>query len=611
MFNRSRMLQFTLMVAIGAAVAAALFLPFTPINFQDWVPTVMPLVVLLYASVALGVAALLTLAWARGAHRALFIPLSVFFALCILLDRSFVQSQGWGLLFGSGTAFAAALPTLAGLSLVFYAMCRMAAGAVLRTLHHSAPATAPQRPYLRFAADMGILLACWLPYIILQAPGAMETTVGQQLQQAYGYLPYSQENPILHTLVIKVVVQGAQALGLSDTMAAMCLSLTQIIPLLAVLAWTVSLARQLHLPRTLVRLLLAYYALCPVFPFFSFFNVKDVPFAIALLLLTCELAALTLAREHYFSRPVHMLLHIGIGIYLCAMRNIALALYAAVVLLSIPLLRLPLKQAVRMALGTLAAMAVCVGLTAYCNSALSVRTLDNRLAENRSLPCQIVARTVQAHGDALSPLELATIDACIPLEGLAERYNPEVSDPVKDTWRASATAEQKQAFDQLALNLAKRYPGTAAQAFLQMAVPYLAMGDIGRFRAIYDYGFSNVEPVFAVFRPRQVFGGRAFRVVPEFFQRNPVVMFVSSSGFSASVLIGALALLLSRRRYRWLACALPAALTLLGCMFSPVAGYIRYALPFVFAAPFLAMVTIAALRTQTPPRARARRGTRR
>ena len=182
---------------------------------------------------------------------------------------------------------------------------------------------------------------------------------------------------------------------------------------------------------------------------------------------------------------------------------------------------------------------------------------------------------------------------------------------MKDTWRASATAEQKQAFDQLALTLAKRYPGTAAQAFLQMAVPYLAMGDIGRFRAIYDYGFSNVEPVFAVFRPRQVFGGRAFRVVPEFFQRNPVVMFVSSSGFSASVLIGALALLLSRRRYRWLACALPAALTLLGCMFSPVAGYIRYALPFVFAAPFLAMVTIAALRTQAPPRACASRGSRR
>ena len=129
-----------------------------------------------------------------------------------------------------------------------------------------------------------------------------------------------------------------------------------------------------------------------------------------------------------------------------------------------------------------------------------------------------------------------------------------------------------------------------------MAIPYLAMGDIGRFRAVYEYGFSNVEPLAAVFRPRQVFGGRAFRVVPEFLQQNPLVMFFSSSGFSASLLIGAVTLLLSRRRARWLACMLPAALTLVGCMFSPVAGYIRYALPFVFAAPFLVLVAVAAAR---------------
>ncbi len=581
-----------------------LFYPVSALNFSavfgSGAPQALPLV-----TQGLALFMLFELARRFGLHRKVFAFLAGFYTFCILLDRSFVSQSDWGLLFGSAGDFGAALWMFASLTLALYAaISLLAAGVsalVKRDVRRVSAAAPRPEPRGRFWLWLGILLLCWLPHIVTQAPGVIETTAGQQIREAFGELPYTDDNPIFHTLLLKLLIKGSLFVGLDATAAVLVVSLSQIVPLALALVWTLAIARRMGVPRALVWAMLGFYALCPLFAYYGFFIVKDVPFAIAVLLLTCELAEISLRGDAFFRSWWNCLLHVAIGAFLCFMRNAGLALYALSMLAAFPLIRPKGRSLRRMAACTLAAVAIYAGFTAAANAALNVTTLETRQAETRSLQCQVVARIVREHGAELTADELAAIDACIPTDGLAENYLPEVSDPVKDTWRADATAETVRAFDRLSLRLALRYPGTSAQAFLQMAVPYLTLGDIGRFRAIFDYGFPSLVSLYPVFKPRHLFSSDVFRFLPDYFQNQPLINFFCCSGFYASLLIGCAVLLIRRRKFRLAACYVPAFLVLLGCMFSPVAGYVRYALPFMFSAPFL---TAAAVRLLTePPRA--------
>ncbi|NLV59323.1 MAG: hypothetical protein GXY67_11250 [Clostridiales bacterium] len=580
---------------LSALTLAGLLIP-PRLGFAAWLPPAGVGRWVMMAALLLGLSALFAAALTWGRHRPFRLAPALLFALMVALDRSFLARGDWGLLFGDARTILLALCFWLSLSATLYAAISLTAGLVLGGLARSQKAAGWS--FRRFLMDFGILLLLWLPSIVLEAPGAVETTAGQQIRQGFGELPYATDNPIFLTLLMKAVIKATRFVGLGDTMAVMNLSLLQILPLASALAWAVGIARRV-LPVGFARLLLAVYALFPVYPFYGFFIVKDVPFAILTLVLTCELAELAIHRQGFFTTGRGLAAHVAIGLALCATRSMAMAMYALVWLIALPLLRLKSRTSLRLFLGALAAIALCAAGTAMVHRALDAQTLENRQAETRSLQLQIVARIVSQHREGLSGEELAELDACVPLESIAF-YQPEVSDPVKDAWRTNTTATQRRAFDRLSLNLALRYPATAAQAALRMAVPYLALGDAGRFRAIFDYGFSDVYHLYPVFHPRYVFRGEVFgkplfRILPDFFQNNPIVLLISSSGLYASLLLGSLALLLRRRQGRWVGVCLPALLTLLGCLMSPVAGYVRYALPFIFTAPLLAALAAAVL----------------
>jgi hypothetical protein len=588
---------------LGGFACLGLFYPVSALTFSSAVGGGAPQAATL-AALGLALSALFDLARRFGRHRRVYACLAGFYTICVLLDRSFVSQSNWNLLFGSAGDCFAALWIFVSLTLVLYAAITLLAAGVSALVQKDArlaAATPRPEPRGRFWLFFGILLLCWLPHIITQAPGVIETTAGQQIREAFGELPYTDDNPIFHTLLLKLLIKGSLFLGLGDTMAVMVVSLSQIIPLALALAWTLTVVRRMRVPRALVWALLGFYGLCPLFAYYGFFIVKDVPFAIAALLLTCELAEICLRKDSFFLSGWNCLLHIAIGASLCFMRNAGVALYGLSMIAAFPLLRLRGRSLRRMAACTLAALALYAGFTAAANAALNVTTLATRQAETRSLQCQVVARVVKEHGAELTAGEIAVIDACLPVDGMAENYLPEVSDPVKDTWRADATAEATKAFDRLSLRLALRYPGTSAQAFLQMAIPYLALGDVGRFRAIFDYGFPSLVTLYPVFKPKHLFSSDVFRFLPDYFQSQPLISFFCCSGFYASLLIGCVVLLIRRRRFRMIACYVPPALVLLGCMFSPVAGYVRYALPFMFSAPFLAAAAVKMLTERAEP----------
>ena len=449
----------------------------------------------------------------------------------------------------------------------------------------AAPSEAqPQRLFwLAFA----ILLLCWLPYIIVQFPGHIETTAGQQIRQGFGQEPISGDNPVFHTLLMKLVVKGSLRLGFSDTMAVFMLSLTQILLLAIALAWSVKIVGALCGKPWAIGLL-AFYCICPLFALYGLFIVKDVPFAAAVLLCTCEIAEIV-QDPNAFQKKAGCIRFLLIACFLCLMRNLAAAILC-VVAVALLIYRRDRQFQRRLLALSLTTLALVGAFQLLSKPVLQVETFSNRQAENRSLQCQMIARVVREHEGELSQDDLATIDRVLPIDGMGERYDPEVSDPIKDTWRVGVTREEKLALDALTAKYLFAYPLDCLQAMMRMGLPYLTPGDTGRFRSIFDCGFSDIDAIAAVFHPKHLFSSAVFRKPLDFFQQTPLINLFCSGGLYAWLLLGCLIAVRKNKGMR--ICFIPAMTVLLGCLLSPVAGYVRYALPYMFSTPILFALTL-------------------
>lgn len=509
-------------------------------------------------------------------------------ALCVVLDKAFLASDDLSAVFGSVGAFLGALLMWCSLTLALCAALRV----ICDRVHHMLPSVAPAGASLlrQWLAIFALLLLLWSPHIVMQFPGHIETTAGQQILQCFGVEPLSADNPVFSTLLMKLLLKGSIRMGLGDTGAVFVVSLYQLALLASALAYSVCVVRELQAPRRIATALIWFYGLCPLFPLYGLFIVKDVPFAATTLWFTCLMLQMARERDAFFRRRGRAVLFGCSGLALCLMRNGAAAVFALSALAM--LFALGAEGRKRLCAWSLAALALFAGFRFGAYPLLGVSTLSNRQAENRSAQCQIIARVVREHGVELTAEELAVIDAALPVEGMGERYQPEVSDSIKDTWRTGVTAQQKLALDALTLRLAVRYPATAAQALLRMGIPYLTPGDTGRFRSVFDCGFSNIDALYPVFKPGHLFSSQVFRSTLDYLQTEPLSQLLCTSGLYSWLLIGAAAFFAARRRWRLLACCLPSLLVLAGCLLSPVAGYVRYALPYMLCAPTLVMACL-------------------
>ncbi len=66
---------------------------------------------------------------------------------------------------------------------------------------------------------------------------------------------------------------------------------------------------------------------------------------------------------------------------------------------------------------------------------------NGSIREALSLPFQQTARYITEYGDEVTDEEKKAIDAILDYDSLAEKYDPRISDPVKNTFRKDSTKE--------------------------------------------------------------------------------------------------------------------------------------------------------------------------
>jgi len=499
------------------------------------------------------------------------------FALVMVLGQSF-SAVGTAELF-TGRKLRALLG-LAGRAPLYFAGMRV----LSRALARGAKPAARRLPGPPCVWLGGCLLMCWLPWYACLYPGTVSNDSITQLKEILGVVPLSNGNPVFQTWLVAAFRQAGLWLGSADAGVALyCIAQA------VLMAWLLGVLLS-HMwrgaaPRWLCWLSLAFYALCPIFPVFAFCVGKDTNFAMAVLFLSLMIKRLadTPAGRPFGGGPTARLC---LAAVLCTLlRNPGV--YLALITLGLTLLWTLARgrQWRAPACGLACVAAVYAALHLLVLPGLSIAPMPE--TENYSLPLQQVARV--AAGNALTPQQAAAVNGVLPVDQLKDAYNGELSDPVKNLWRADATGEQKRAFWRAWPGIVASNPMTCLSAtfhntygylspgYLSQIKPTLLIGDqssrTASVKGLYDYSVN----------PRSA----ALKAFCDRLAQNPLYRVLISPGLYGWIALFAAVLLFRSSSRRNLLCVVPALFTLAGCLLSAVNGYFRYAMPLYLSAPLL------------------------
>jgi len=245
--------------------------------------------------------------------------------------------------------------------------------------------------------------------------------------------------------------------------------------------------------------------------------------------------------------------------------------------------------------------AVVVMFLIYSNLLLpALNVQPGSIKEMMSIPFQQTARYVVEHGDEVTTEEKAAIDTILPYDQLAEKYKPELSDPIKDMYREGVTSEQLMTYLKTWYSMLLKHPGTYIQAAINGCYGYFYPNGQIENRLLFQY-YSQGEPQYTGYFNYAYSAGfaDARELITDysyFVWQVPGVGMLYNPAVYSWVLIIMCALLLRKKRIKALIGLIPALLTVLICCASPVNGLTRYMLPVMATVPLLVGWTIHQLK---------------
>ena len=470
-----------------------------------------------------------------------------------------------------------------------------------------------------FIVPLAVLGITWLPTIIGYQPALFMGDTFTQINMWYGFehdrlygitlvdpsITVTTHHPVLHTAIVGLCVQFGQNILGNENAGIAAYAALQCAANLLCLSYAFLVAKRLGVPahwRAVVLLLLVFV---PWYSTFAVVATKDSPFADALLVFCLQLLLLWRdSRSQGFQALTlpRMAALIVSGILLSLLRNGAL-LFAVAGLIVAALVCIP-RKAVAMKQMIACLLAVAVAVFGFNNVLVpAMKVTPATKVEIMSVPFQQTARYLGEHPNDVTDAEQQAIDAILGFEGLAERYYPNNSDPVKDYAAVvceHATTQQWMDYFAAWASMGVRHPGCYIEATMANYYGYFYIGQHNNM--LYDIANSNFRMssmnesgTFDFHRtdnPAVKECGDFVTAYVYLFKRMPLVSLPLSPAFWCWFLLLGTAYAI-RRRWRF---AIPALLTLwlvmLVFLIGPMNGniYNRYVYPIAFVLPFLLVI---------------------
>lgn len=434
--------------------------------------------------------------------------------------------------------------------------------------------------------SMLLCLGVWLLVFTGFYPGILSIDSIVQETQAAGLAAYSNHQPWVHTMFIKLCLEiGMNVFGSANAGAAVY-TISQMILVANVYAYTVLTLYRFGVKKWYLLSVIGFYIFMPYNILYSMTMWKDIPFAMAVLLFTLKLWKILNDRHKKYD----WLLIFFWGALMCLLRSNGIIAYTiwAVVMLFVMKWGREKRYLIITIFCTLGVSTIVKG---PIMRHFEVAPPD--IIESLSIPAQQIARTV-SEGYELSEEQYELLDRVVDVEKIPEKYGGTVSDGIKNLVRATGDQkyleEHKAEYLRLWIDLGIKNPDSYLKAWIDQTYGYW-YPDAQHWTVAYRIQENAVgiyqKPLIPV-----VF--TLFQYLSNIHLLLPGYSFFWSIGFFVWIMAAMVMKCLLERKYKKIICMLP-LLAIWGTLLiaTPVFAEFRYMYALFTTMPVLGVIIFA------------------
>lgn len=420
-------------------------------------------------------------------------------------------------------------------------------------------------------------------YLIIFYPGVINYDNANQIKEVLGMhtryldsivvindnITLTNFNPILHTLLLGNLFKLGVNIG-NVNFGLFLYTFLQMIVVVAVLSYSLKFLYKEGVKSKYLLLILLAYIIIPYFLLYAITCVKDTLFTMFVLLYIIKLYQFI---KYDFKFKDYVLFMITILLVILFRNN---GIY--LILLSLPF-TLIIKKGIRKQIVLMCVLVI--GFNYGYGQVLSVLEIPNTsIREMLSIPFQQTARYVKYHESDVTEEQKKAIDTILTYDTLGSRYNPILSDKVKNEYNKYATDEELMDYFKAWFEMFWNHPMTYVNATVSNVYGYFYPATYRWYvyntlneklpEAGFDYHFiDSLEPL------------RGFiQGYSEVFKYVPVVQLSVNCGFYTWSYLFLMVVLILQKKQRYIILLAPAFSLVLMNVAGPANTYFRYVLPY-------------------------------
>ncbi len=327
-----------------------------------------------------------------------------------------------------------------------------------------------------------VLMAVWGMVLFVYYPAMFMGDTEDIAYMAHGIYDITNHHPVMYTILLRVFMKMTNIQGGGNEAAFVCALFQSVVSAVILAYGSIYCARQLKRP-DVAAFAVIFWAVCPWVSKYTIMLTKDGLFADFVLLLGIRL-------HKYCDRPgdrkvLWGVLRAAFMVFLLRKNGFYVLLFVFASLLCIYK-----KYWRNWAFCILICVAFYVG---YSDIMLPVFGIpDGSVREALSVPFQQTARYVKNHADEVTEEERAAIDAVLVYEVLADAYTPDLSDPVKATFREDTGRDGLADYFKVWFGMFRKHPATYAAAAIENYYGYF-YPVVNNIQKLYNTSVGSME----------------------------------------------------------------------------------------------------------------------
>lgn len=520
--------------------------------------------------------------------------LSAIFSTFMLIGQSYSKLGNWDFIFGNKKQFIVAGIVFIGCFILFdYCLALLYGLSNLKKI--TLPSINRENRVIKFI-DLHYQLFCflvvfvsWLPFIVLNLPGSVPYDGYRQLNMFFGIEQISNHHPWLLTELYGFLMTIGRTIISDNFGVFLIVAVSSLIE-----AFCYSLVckkiRSWGAPNLFNVLSITFFAIVPVFGSYAQAVMKDGLFSSFFALFFAyyiDICVSYLKKQELKCLGKTFGILFAIELLVCLTRNNGSYM---VVPADILLLFFTVKKKDKIAAVVLA-VCVTVCFTIIDKPvAAAFGVKEGPVKEIFSIPFQQTARYIQEYSNEVTPEEKEAINRLLSYETISERYLPERSDPVKDTYRTESTAEDLTEYFKIWWQMFRKHPGVYFEAtFHNTFGYYYPFFNCNALEAYQHYiqspplATGNLDIHYII--PDNIRG--IINSYAELWRNAPGAAQIMNPGTYTWLIFIGIGYLLYKKRLRGILALVAPFLNILVCIASPVNGYVRYAMPLMACTPVI------------------------